>query len=85
MDVGKQNLWFLEALKCSISKFVLPEETCKGIKTVFFKIEVTPYISETLNLGVEITMSNSALYYENLPEFASDSIKYCLELFVWQN
>ena len=35
---GKENLWFLDALKCWFSQFILPEKAWKGIKTAFFKI-----------------------------------------------
>ena len=56
-----------DALKCSIPEFILPGKTLEGIKTVFFKIKVTTYISVLLNLGAEITAPNSALHYENVP------------------
>ena len=52
---GEENLWFLYALKCPIAGLILPEKTWEGIKTVFFKIKVTTYISEFLDLGAEIT------------------------------
>ena len=65
---GKENHWFLDALKCSISELILPEKTWKRIKTVFFKIEITTYISELQNLGVEITAPNSTWPRENLAE-----------------
>ena len=35
---GEENLWFLDALKGSISELILPEKTWKGIKTIFCKI-----------------------------------------------
>ena len=35
---GEENLWFLDALKWSISELILPEKTWKEIKTVFFNI-----------------------------------------------
>ena len=44
VDGGEENLWFLYALKCPIQELILPEKTWEGIKTVFFKIEVTTYI-----------------------------------------
>ena len=66
---GEETCWFLDAVKCSSSDPILPEKTWKGIKTVFFKIQVTTYISELLNLGMEITPPNGTLHYENLPEF----------------
>ena len=44
------------------------EKTWKVIKTVFFKTKFTTYISELLDLGVDITAHNSALHYKNLPE-----------------
>ena len=69
---GKENLWFLDTLKDSISELVLPEETWKEIKTVFFNIQVTTYISELLNLGRKIMVPNSTLYYENLPELSPE-------------
>ena len=34
---GEENLWFIDALKCSISGLILPEKTLKVLKTVFFK------------------------------------------------
>ena len=49
-------------------ELILPEKTRKGIKTVSFKILVTTYISEFLNLSSEIMVPNSALRYENMPE-----------------
>ena len=38
MVSGKENVWFLDALKQSILELILSEKTLKGIKTVFFKI-----------------------------------------------
>ena len=67
---GKENLWCPDALKYYISKLFLPKRTWKRIKTVFFKIQVTTYSSELLNLGAEIKRPNSTLSYENLPEFS---------------
>ena len=68
---GEENYWFLDALKYSISEPILPEKTWKGIKTVFFKIQVTTYISELLNLGMEIMAPNNTLQYENFLELPS--------------
>ena len=51
-------------------KAFLPKKTWKGIKTVFFKIQIITFSSELLNLGAEITRPNSTLSYENLPEFS---------------
>ena len=42
---GEENLWFIDALKCSISGLILPEKTLKVLKTVFFKIYVSICIS----------------------------------------
>ena len=36
-------------------RLILPGKTWEAIKTVFFKIKVTTYISEFLDLGAEIT------------------------------
>ena len=52
---GEENLRFLHELKCSISEPILPEKSREGIKTVLFKMKVTTYILEFLNLGAEIT------------------------------
>ena len=62
MVAGEENLWFLAALKRSISELLLPEKIWKAIKAVFFK---STYISELLHFGTEITAPRS---YENLPE-----------------
>ena len=35
---GKENLWFLGTLKCTISEHILPEKTLKGMKTVLLEI-----------------------------------------------
>ena len=66
----EDNLLFLDALKRSVSKLILPEKNLKGIKTVFFKIQVSAWISELLDFSPEITMPNSVLGYENLPVIA---------------
>ena len=57
----------MDALKRSISELIFPKKNWKGIKTIFFKISVTTYIYELLDLGAEITVPNSALCYQNLP------------------
>ena len=51
-----------------LTELVLPEKTWKEKKIVFFNIKFTTYISELLNLGVEITAPNGTLHYENLPK-----------------
>ena len=40
---------------CPIPELILPEKTWEGIKPVFFRIKVTTYISEFLNLAADIT------------------------------
>ena len=77
--VGAWNkIWFLDALKCSISEFIWLEMTWEVIKTVFFKIWVTKYISELLNLGAEILVPSSIVRYENLCKLPPESTIYCL-------
>ena len=73
MFAGEENLWFLDALKCSISELIFFEKTWKGIKNVFFKISVTTEILELLNFSAEFSALNSALRYENLHELPPDN------------
>ena len=68
MVSGIENLCFVVALKRYISETILPEKTLKVIKIVFFKIKVTTYIPELLNLGVKITPPNRSLHCKSLPE-----------------
>ena len=38
MVAGKENVWFIDALKQSVLELNLPEKTLEGIKTLSFKI-----------------------------------------------
>ena len=61
---GKENLWFIDALKQSVFELILPEKTLEGIKTVLENLSPYLYLR---NFGTEIMAFNSALLYEKLP------------------
>ena len=63
---GKETLWFLDALKRSISELILPEKTLKEKKCFSLKAKLL-HVHVFQNFWTFSMTKNSAFHYESLP------------------